>query len=112
MNLDHMTEMAFTRLTWREQLAVVHLSVRHALRRLFRREHRYFLVLDGRVVAKFTAQEDHQAVLAWMAEAHLKTHDYAFALGKEHNVAQYLASERDRTQELLNGTDPGAAGTS
>lgn len=102
MNLDDMTEMAFTRLSWREKLAVLHIELWHALRRLLRLEHRYYLTLDGRVVARFTADTDHAVVLKWLTDSHIRATDYGVTIGRESAVAKYFAGQ-------ANAGDPGTS---
>lgn len=110
MNLDDMTELSFTRLTWREQLAVVHITVWHALRRLFRRESRYFLVLDGKPVAKFIDANHHTELLEWLTKSHERATDYGAAIGRERAVAKYIA-ENGGIWEGFYGPDAEPAGT-
>lgn len=107
MNLPDMPELAFTRLTWREKLAVLHIDWWHILRRLLRLEHRYYLVLDGKVVGKFIADIDHQAVLDWLADSHRDAHDFGFAIGKEYPLAQQIAAGLDYIKDTY-GDDPDA----
>ena len=86
-------EMAATRLLWREQARAMPRSLRYALRRLFRREPRMYLYDDatGTVLARFTSDADHLAFMAWLT----RTHEWSFSMGKEFQVATYLANRAD-----------------
>ena len=82
MNLDGMTEMAFTRITWRERLATLPRALGHTVLRLLRRERRYYLVLDGKVMARFEVDTDHLVVLEWLRIAVERSVDYGVTLGR------------------------------
>lgn len=78
-------ELTATRLLWREQARALPRSMRYALRRLFRRESRLYLVDDatGTVLARFTTPGDGTRFLDWLDQ----THTWAFNSGKEFIVA-------------------------
>lgn len=107
MNLDDMTEVAFTRLTWREKLAVVHIELWHGLRRLLRLEHRYWLTLDGKPLAKFTVDGDHRALLDWFIESHRRATEYGVTIGREAVVEKHL---QDEHAFCIGYPKPGPAG--
>ncbi len=92
MNLDHLPDVVSARLLWREQVAALPRSLWHALRRLARREARYYLTIDGKVVARFTADADSTALMTWLADTHSHAFDFGFETWKEHQVAVFLAS--------------------
>lgn len=94
------SEAVVTRLLWREQILALPRAVWHALRRLVRREPRWYLVIDGRVIARLVADQDHLELLAWIAAAHEET----FIVGQQFGMG--VRGALDGKQEA----DPGDAG--
>lgn len=104
-DFDHMTHI---RLLWREQLAALPRSLRYAVRRLLRLESRYYLTINGMVVARFVARQDHLALLDWTSAAHKKTIDRAFALSKQDNLDNdTLAELLSLAHQVITGTAQG-----
>lgn len=93
-------ELEATRLLWREQVTELPRAAWHALRRLLRREPRWYLTIDGMVAARFTSEADHAVFMGWLVQAHTSTFDFGFNTGKEFLVAQHIAAAdagHDRT---------------
>ena len=67
------SEAVVTRLLWREQISALPRATLHALLRLVRREPRWYLVIDGQVIARLTSDGDQTTLLAWIADAHSMT---------------------------------------
>jgi hypothetical protein len=94
------SEAVVTRLLWREQVPALARAGWHALRRLVRREPRWYLVLDGQVIARMVSEQDHLDLLAWIAAAHEET----FRVGEQFGLG--VRSAIDRSQQADAG-DPG-----
>lgn len=77
------SEAVVSRLLWREQARALPRAAWHALRRLARREPRWYLVLDGQVVARLVSNGDQTDLLAWIAEAHSMTFQAGTHFGRE-----------------------------
>ena len=92
------SEAVVTRLLWREQVRALPRAAWHALRRLARREPRWYLVIDGHVVARMTGDSDQAMLLEWIALVHGET----FRAGQE--FGRGLANAIDRSED---DTDPG-----
>lgn len=90
MDLSHLADVQSARLLWREQLAALPRAAFHALRRLLRRETRYYLTIDGQVMARFASEEDHLVFMTWLAETHNGVFDFGFETGRESVVAQHI----------------------
>lgn len=93
------SEAVVTRLLWREQLAALPRAAFHFLRRLLRREPRWYLVIDDQVVARLVSAEDRDNLLAWIAYAHEQT----FHAGQE--FGRGIVDAIDRRQ--ADAGDPG-----
>lgn len=91
MDLSHLPQAETTRLTWRERLAALPRATGFGLLRLLRIERRNYLVIDGKVAARFVAQADTLDFLRWLSQTHGSTFDYGCAMGKEWIVAKHLA---------------------
>ena len=87
-----------TRLLWRSQARELPRAAWHALRRLVRRESRWYLEIDGRVIGRLVREEDHWALLKWLEDTHRET----FRCGQE--FYREVASE-------VHVVNPGDAGT-
>lgn len=81
-------EAHVTRMTWRDQLWEVPRSAWYAIRRCLRREPRWFMVVDGRIVGRFASSGDSDLFLKWLSEGHQSTFRLAHELGKEHARAE------------------------
>ena len=92
-------EAVVTRLLWREQLQALPRSLWHALLRLLRREPRWYYVIDGRVIGRLVAEEDHRVLLEWVASVHAETFRAGQKFGRE--VADAIHERQ---------ADPGDAG--
>jgi hypothetical protein len=90
MNLDHLPDVTSSPLRWTRQLAALPRALRFALLRLLRWEARYYLTIDGQVVARFVSSEDQIRFMTWLHQTHTGTFDYGYALGKEFVVAQHI----------------------
>jgi len=62
-----------TRLLWRSQARELPRAAWHALRRLARRESRWYLEIDGRVIGRFTCQADHDKFITWITATTTQT---------------------------------------
>lgn len=93
-------EASVTRLLWREQARELPRAAWYALRRMVRREPRWYLVVDGHVVARLVSVEAHDELMAWIAEVHGQT----FRSGVEFGQGVLSAIHR-------RPTDVGDAGT-
>jgi hypothetical protein len=94
------SEAVVSRLLWREQIRALPRAAVHFFRRLVRREPRWYLVIDGQVIARLVSDGDQTALLEWIALVHGET----FRAGQEFGmgVANALSSRQ---------ADPGDAGT-
>jgi hypothetical protein len=90
-------EAVVSRLLWREQFTALPRAGWHALRRLVRREPRWYLVIDGQVVARMVSQQDHLDLLAWIAA----THEETFRVGEQFGLE--VRSAVDRIQQADAG---------
>lgn len=95
------SEAVVTRLLWREQLAALPRAAANFLRRLLRREPRWYLVIDDQVVARLVSAEDRDNLLAWITYVHQET----FRAGQE--FGRGIVNAIDSRQ-----ADPGDAGPS
>lgn len=77
------SEAVVARLLWREQIQALPRAIWSALRRLARREPRWYLVVDGQVIARLTASEDHDALLRWITFVHGETFRTGVKWGRE-----------------------------
>lgn len=96
------SEAVVTRLLWREQIAALPRAAWHALRRLLRREPRWYLVVDGKVIARLVSDGDHMELLGWIAAAHEET----FKVGQQFGLGVRDAINRRQAP------DPGDVSTS
>lgn len=110
MNLDHLPEVAATRLLWREQIVAVRRSLWFSLRRMLRREPRQYLTMDGKVVARFTCVQDAAEFMTWVADTHEATLSFGVECGREAVVEQ-IRKGLSRVQSLgtPDAGDPGPA---
>lgn len=74
-------EAAITRLLWREQIAALPRAIGAQIRRLLRREPRWYYVVEGRVVARITCQEDYDILMQWIATVHAESFHYGVSFG-------------------------------
>lgn len=79
-------EAAVTRLLWREQIRALPASLMAAVRRLLRREPRWYLVIDGRVTGRLVSAEDYASLLAWIGHVHGLTFQHGVEFGKGVNT--------------------------
>jgi hypothetical protein len=96
------SEAVVTRLLWREQARELPRAAWHALRRLVRREPRWYLVIDGHVVARMVADGDQTMLLEWIAIAHGETFRFGQEFGR--GVARAL---QDGHQSQADAGEPG-----
>lgn len=89
------SEAVVTRLLWREQFRALPRAAGHAIRRLLRREPRWYLVLDGRVIARLVGHGDQTDLLEWIAAAHSMTFQAGQAFGMEVGNAVDGSSQAD-----------------
>lgn len=75
-------EASVTRLLWREQVRELPRAAWHELRRLVRREPRWYLVVDDRVVARLVSNEDYEALLNWIEYVHGQTFRAGITFGR------------------------------
>lgn len=75
-------EAAITRLLWREQIRALPRSLGATVRRLLRREPRWYYVVDGRVVSRLTSAADYDILMQWIAQVHAETFHYGVYFGK------------------------------
>jgi hypothetical protein len=92
------SEMETARLLPTHQLLELPRAVYYAVRRLLRREARWYITLDGDVVARFTSAADYDKFMAWVADSHIETYD----LGQRHGVevANAFHKHREDRQDL------------
>lgn len=93
------SEAVVTRLLWREQVRALPRAAWHALRRLVRREPRWYLVIDDQVIARLVSDGDQTTLLEWIALAHGET----FRFGRD--FGRGIANAIDRNQ--ADAGDPG-----
>lgn len=91
-----------TRLLWREQIRALPGAVVAAARRLVRREPRWYLVINGRVVARLVSRVDYDELLAWIAHVHAETFHMGVGFGEEVH----------RAADTRKAPDPGDPGPS
>lgn len=77
------SEAVVARLLWREQAQALPRAAWSALRRLARREPRWYLVVDGQVIARLTANADHDTLLRWITFVHGETFRTGVKWGRE-----------------------------
>lgn len=65
--------MRTARLLPTERLLELPRAVRHGIRRLARREPRWYLVADENVIARFACQADHDVFVAWIESSTIRT---------------------------------------
>lgn len=75
-------EASITRLLWREQIRAFPAAVRAAVRRLLRREPRWYLVVDEHVVARLVSRQDYDTLMAWIAHVHTETFHTGVQFGR------------------------------
>jgi hypothetical protein len=68
------------RLVPTHQLLELPRALSFAVRRMLRREARWYLMLDDNVIARFTSRADHDAFIAWVRA----THEHTYQLGYDH----------------------------
>lgn len=93
-------EAVLTRLLWREQLRELPRAAWHALRRLLRREPRWYYVIDGRVIARLVADQDRDSLMEWIASVHGQT----FLAGQQFGRA---VSDAIHSNKQADPGDPG-----
>lgn len=84
-----------TRLLWREQIVSLPRAAWHALLRLVRREPRWYLVIDGQVVARMVSTEDQETLLAWIALVHGETFRAGQQFGRAVSDAIHSSKQAD-----------------
>jgi hypothetical protein len=89
------SEAVVSRLLWREQFAALPRAAWHALRRLVRREPRWYLVIDGQVVARMVSDEDQTALLEWIAYVHGETFQAGANFGRGILNAVHSSQQAD-----------------
>lgn len=82
-------EASVTRLLWREQARELPRAAWHALRRLLRREPRWYFVVDGHVVARMVSASGHERLLGWVTHVHGETFRMGVECGKGVARAQH-----------------------
>ncbi len=97
-------DMQTARLVWTHRLVELPRAVRFAVRRLLRREARWYLTLDDNVVARFTSRADHDAFLEWVKASHIDTYDLGHKHGQE--VADALHKHREDLGDLARISRP------
>lgn len=95
MNLDHLPEVTSTQLLWREQIAALPRALWNAARRLLRRDARYYLTVNGQVVARFVSPDDHLDFMTWLHETHTSAFEYGHAVGREYAVENHVSAPAD-----------------
>lgn len=98
------SDMQAERLLPTHQLQELPRAMYFAVRRLLRREARWYLTLDDNVVARFTSRADHDAFLEWVKASHIETYELAYRHGQE--VANALSEHREDLEAIT-----GNAGT-
>jgi hypothetical protein len=96
--------MQTARLVWTHRLLELPRAVHFAVRRLLRREARWYLTLDDNVVARFTSRADHDAFLEWVKVTHIQVYN----TGREHGqeVASALHKRREDLEDLARRARP------
>lgn len=77
------TDMQTARLVPTHQLLELPRAVWHGIRRLARREPRWYLTADDNVIARFTSEKDHDLFLQWLKDTHIDTYDTGHKHGQE-----------------------------
>lgn len=93
------SEVHITRLTWREQARAVPRAIFYGLRRLLRREARWYYVQDGVVIGRMVCEQDYKDLVEWIGASHKET----FGAGMEFGGRAYA--------EKYAGDDAGDTGT-
>ncbi len=83
------SEVETARLVPTHRLLELPRAVRFAVRRLLRREARWYLMLDENVAARFTSKADHDAFIEWVKATHVQTYDIGHKHGTEVASAVY-----------------------
>jgi hypothetical protein len=91
-------DMRTERMLLTHQLIELPRAIRYAVRRLLRREARWYLTLNGDVVARFTSAADYGRFMAWVADSHIETYDLGHTHGVE--VANAFHKHREDRQDL------------
>lgn len=94
-DLEFIYDAETKNLRWREAIRELPWALYHQLRRVLRREPRLYLVVNGRVAARFTSDYDHLAFVTWLEETHTKTYRHGFDTGKEAMIARYIQAAAD-----------------
>lgn len=81
--LTPLFDITAERLLWRYQFRALGRSLSSQIRRVLRREARWYLTIDGRVVARFESEGDYRAFMSWLAHGHSET----FRMGHEWGEA-------------------------
>jgi activator of HSP90 ATPase len=92
---DDLPEIVVGRLLLRDQLRNWHWQAWATLRRLVVGDKRFFMSVDGWVVAKFVREEDAQLFMDWLGKGHVNTLAAGMKAGREHQIADF--QERVRT---------------
>ena len=103
MNLDHIPEMEATRMRWREILSALPESLVHAARRLMGLEHRSYLVMNGRVLARFVSPQAELEFINWIGATHRANADWNFGRGREYAVATQIRNGLEYIQGNYGG---------
>lgn len=76
MSQPHGTEVhaSIERMLWRDQVRLLPGSLLAAARRLLRREPRWYLIVDGRVVARMTSSHGYTDLMGWISDSHVRSY--------------------------------------
>lgn len=88
-------DAAITRLLWREQARELPRAAWHAVRRLLRREPRWYVVVDGHVVARLAGEDDYARLLAWIGHVHGETFRMGVKFGRGVSGAIHASQQAD-----------------
>jgi len=88
--MNSIPEVETRRLSWSEQFRALAGAARSQVRRLFRREPRFYLMVNGLVLARFESEQAELEFREWVGMTHEATFHYGFQTGKEFLVAQHI----------------------
>lgn len=88
------SEVQITRLTWNDQARALPRALYHAIRRVLRREARWYYVQDGRVIGRMVSTGDYQDLVDWIGASHRETFDTGREFGGRAYAAKYAGAEQ------------------
>lgn len=92
MDTRHVPDVHSTRLHWQDQLPALIPAAYHAIRRLLRREHRMYLVVEGEVLARFESEQAEMEFRNWLQASHIVTFETGANFGG--GIARALNADR------------------